>query len=277
MPAKLIDGKAIAKKIREDVKAEVSKLDSQPGLGVILVGDDEASHLYVSLKEKACEQVGIRFTKAILPSEATEAEVMTKIDEFNSSKDINGFIIQLPLPPHLDENKMIDAMLPTKDADGFHPKNLSRLLESQPRVYPVLANAVMHLLDSTEEQLEDKQALIISNNRILYEPIEKLLKDRKIESIWCNRHDIKLNPKIRNADIVIVAIGQANFIDGDLLKDGAIAIDIGTNRVDDNLVGDISFEEAEKKVSWITPVPGGVGPVTVALLLKNVVELAKQQ
>ncbi|MBN1585661.1 bifunctional 5,10-methylenetetrahydrofolate dehydrogenase/5,10-methenyltetrahydrofolate cyclohydrolase [Candidatus Uhrbacteria bacterium] len=272
-----IEGKAIAKKIREETKAEIARIGFRPGLGAILVGNDPASRLYVSLKEKACREVGLEFTKALLPENATAAEVAAKIDEFNSNEAIDAFIIQLPLPKHLNEDRAIAAMLPSKDADGFHRDNLTRLIGGQPRTFPVLPQAVTTLIASTGENLSGKNALIISNSRVFYEPLETMLKAAGLKPNWVGANDPKLNLKVRQSDVLVVAVGQPGLISGGWLKNGAIAVDIGTNRLPDGtLTGDIDQKATGGKDGWITPVPGGVGPVTVALLLKNTVELAKQ-
>ena len=273
-----INGRQIARTIREEIKTEVAKLDFRPGLGVILVGDDPASHLYVSLKEKACRQVGLNFRKVLLPTTATESEVLAAVANLNADPAVHAFIIQLPLPEHLDEDRAIAAMLSSKDADGFHNDNLARLTAGRPRIYPVLPQAVMALLNSTGESLNGKKALVISNSPVFYTPLEVMLGQSGLQPKWLRADSTDLETEVRQADVLIVAAGRPGLIDGRWLKPGAVAVDIGTNRLPDgSLIGDIDASRIpDGQSGWITPVPGGVGPMTVAMLLRNAVELARQ-
>ena len=273
-----INGRQIARAIREEIRTEVAKLDFRPGLGVVLVGNDPASHLYVSLKEKACRQVGLDFKKALLPATATETEVLEAVAAFNADPAIQAFIVQLPLPEQIDENRIIAAMNPKKDADGFHADNLTRLADGRPRIYPVLPQAVMVLLKSTDENLNGQKALVVSNSPVFYTPLEVMLGQSGLQPKWLAADSANLESEVRTTDVLIVAAGRPGLIDGRWLKPGAVAVDIGTNRLPDgSLVGDIDASRIpDGQSGWITPVPGGVGPMTVAMLLRNAVELARQ-
>lgn len=274
---KIIDGKAIAEEIKHEVRREIVKKKLTPGLAVILVGDDPASHLYVKLKKKSCEQVGIEFHRYFCSSSTSEKEVIEAIDFLNKDPKINAILVQLPLPKGLDENKIIQSIDPAKDVDGFHPENLKKLLKGRPDVIPGLAQGIIKLIESTKEELENKKTVIISNSRIFSKPLEKLLEDKKIKVESYLSKEKNLSAKISQADILIVAVGKKNFIKAKMVKEGCIVIDVGTNRVKDKVFGDVDFKNVFKKAAWITPVPGGVGPMTIAMLLKNTLELAKKQ
>jgi methylenetetrahydrofolate dehydrogenase (NADP+)/methenyltetrahydrofolate cyclohydrolase len=277
MPARLIDGKAVAKGIRQQVKAEIEALGFRPGLGVILVGDDPASHLYVRLKERACQRAGIDFRLIELPADTTRGELIAWVDRLNDCPDTDAFIVQLPLPPQIDENLIISRINPLKDADGFHPVNLTLLAHGQPRIRPVLAQAVVELLASTDRDWRGQRCLTVSNSQVFYRPLAQLLEPLGLESDWASPDDPTLAEKAVAADLLIVAVGRPGLIAAPMVKPGATVIDIGTNRENDQLTGDVDFAAVNEIADWITPVPGGVGPVTVACLLKNTVELAKRR
>jgi len=268
MSSQLLNGKTIARRINEQTRQALAELDFVPGLGVILVGNDPASQLYVGLKEKACRRLGIEFIRRDLPADATQAEVLTALRGLNEGTAIHGIIVQLPLPPHLATDEIIAAIDPRKDADGFHPANAER-----DDVPPVLPQAVLELLRETEQDLTDQTAVVLANSEIFFNQLERTLKTADINSVLTAPHDLTA---IKEADILIVALGNPSLIRGEHIKDGAIVIDIGTTRVDNRTVGDVDSASVQDIAGWLTPVPGGVGPVTVALLLQNVVRLAKK-
>jgi len=267
MSANLIDGRAVAKRINEQTRQTVAALDFTPGLGVVLVGDDPASRLYVGLKEKACRRMGLEFIQQELPSDATQDEVLRAVRALNDSELVHGIIVQLPLPEGLDVSEVIAAIEPTKDADGFHPANAERT-----DIPPVLPQAVLELLKETDEDLTDKKAIALANSDIFYNQLDRILKTVGIDCLMAAPHDLDA---VSQADILIVAIGEPRIIRGEHIKPGATVIDIGTTRVDNATVGDVDAESVREVAGWLTPVPGGVGPVTVAMLINNVVNLAK--
>jgi len=265
----IIDGKAIAKTIRENVKTRTQALERTPGLAILLIGDDPASHVYVNLKQKACEEAGIHFEKFVYNSDVTTEELINKVHELNNRDDIDGVLVQLPLPSQ-DENAVIAAINPKKDVDGFHPENQRSLEEDKPCLAPATALGIVKLIDSTEEALEGKRAVVIGSE-LFTRPIRKLLEERGVTT---DRLDSKTLDKTQTLDydILISVVGKPGLVTKDMLKDGAIIIDVGTTRVDDQIVGDVDSEVLNQKTGWITPVPGGVGPMTVAMLLVNVLK-----
>ncbi len=280
---RLIDGRALAAKIHQELKKKISALELKPGLGVILVGDDPASHLYVRLKEKACAEVGINFEKKIFPANTPEEIIIETIEQWNAPSGhppqgdngtiIHGILVQLPLPSHLDAGKIISAIDPKKDADGFHPENIRTLKAGQPFVEPVLAKAIWQLIQEAMKQGDNekmKETLIIGNSDVFTESLEIFLRQKGLNAIHLHPDQVIKN-KIQTYDFLIVAVGQPNFLTGHDFKDGAIVIDVGINRLPDGRnCGDVNFESTRDKNGWITPVPGGVGPMTVAMLLENV-------
>ncbi len=276
MSAQIIDGKKIAAEIREEIKKEIVELGITPGLAVILVGADPASHLYVGLKEKACAEVGIHFEKYLFFATESEEKIIKKIQEFNNNPDIHGILVQLPLPSHFNEAKIIAALDPLKDADGFHPANIEKLLRDESTVVPPVISGILKLLEATGEEIVNKKIAILANSETFVKPLQKILeKDNRVAYAIAPEN---VTPITYDADIIVTALGRPKFLTGEMIKDGAIIIDIGTTRLEDGtLVGDVDFESVFKKAGWITPVPGGVGPMTVAMLLKNVLELAKRQ
>lgn len=273
--AQIIDGKALADTIRQETAAQVAKLDIQPGLAVILVGHDSASEIYVALKSKAAKEVGIMFSLYRFPDNVTETELLEAIDWLNQDVDIDGILVQLPLPAHLDTDKIIQAIDPKKDADGFHAHNIQKLASGESYVIPGLANGILQLLLSTKEDLKSKQALIVARSPEFTGALSYLLQEFGIANTIVAPDDNELKNKTKKADILIIAAGVPNWIKKEDIKTGAIIIDVGTNRLSDNsVVGDVDFSDCLDKAAWITPVPGGVGPMTVAMLLKNTVALA---
>ncbi|MBI5023089.1 MAG: bifunctional methylenetetrahydrofolate dehydrogenase/methenyltetrahydrofolate cyclohydrolase [Candidatus Magasanikbacteria bacterium] len=275
----LIDGLALAKKIRAELKEKISASGLTPGLGVILVGDDPASHLYVRLKEKSCAEAGIYFEKHFFSTDAGEKIVIQKIQQLNAAPNIHGILVQLPLPHHLNPDRVIAAINPDKDVDGFHPKNVQSMREGRLDIEPVLAKAIWRLIDETRKQNNTAltKTLIIGNSDAFTEPLELFLKRKRLNASHIHSRQFN-DSSAKQFDIVIVAVGQPNFLAGHDFKDGAIVIDVGINHLplptgqvgNGTICGDVNFESTRDKRGWITPVPGGVGPMTVAMLLENV-------
>jgi len=276
MPAKIIDGKSIADRIRAEIAVEVASLGYTPGLGIVLVGDDAASHMYVSLKEKACAAAGIRFEKKLFPADASEEAVLAAVDEFNKRADIDGILIQLPLPEQIDAEKVIRTMSPAKDADGFHPENIAAFKAGTPRIVPALAAGVMEMLRSTGEDLDGKFALVIGNSQAFYEPLKIALSQAGALAALTLATAPDIATRAKKSEIIIIAVGRTNHLTGAMVSPGTIVIDVGTNKLPDGrTVGDVQFETVNEVAAFLSPVPGGVGPMTVAMLLRNVVALAK--
>lgn len=274
MTASLIDGKAIALNVRQAVKAKVeqrvAKGQRVPGLAVILVGSDPASQVYVGSKRKACEEVGFLSRSYDLPKETTQDALFNLIDELNQDDDIDGILVQLPLPEGLDANLVIEHINPHKDVDGFHPFNVGKLVLRQPGLRPCTPKGIMTLIESTGVKPHGLEAVVVGASNIVGRPmtLELLLAGCTVTTT--HRFTNDLEGKVRNADLLVVAVGKPEFIPGEWIKAGAIVIDVGINRLDSGkLVGDIGFEQAKESAAHITPVPGGVGPMTVASLIEN--------
>lgn len=274
MPASLLDGKALASMRRAELKHRVQTHLEQgkraPGLAVILIGDDPASAIYVSHKRKACEEVGIHSHSFDLPAQTSETELVALIDSLNQADDIDGILIQLPLPQHINEARIIERILPEKDVDGFHPYNLGRLAQRHPYLRPCTPLGIMHLLAHYGLDVKRKQALVIGASNIVGRPmsLEFLLAGATVSI--CHRFTENLKQLTEIADVIVVATGKLNVIDTEWLKAHQILIDVGMHRLPDGRVrGDVDFEKAREKVAWITPVPGGVGPMTIVSLLEN--------
>jgi methylenetetrahydrofolate dehydrogenase (NADP+)/methenyltetrahydrofolate cyclohydrolase len=275
----IIDGKKIAQEVRNEVKKEVEELRKEgvtPGLAVILVGENPASLVYVRQKEKACEEVGIVSYKYSLPEEATEEKLLSVVDELNGEEKVHGILVQLPLPKHLDEKKVIEKISPEKDVDGFHPLNMGRLFVGEPSFVPCTPRGVIELIERSGFEIKGKKAVIVGRSNIVGKPVAVLLLMRHATITVCHTRTKDLATETREADILVVAAGRPRIITGEMVKEGAIVIDVGINRVDGKLVGDVDFDSVSPKVSAITPVPGGVGPMTVAMLMKNTLEAAKK-
>ncbi|MBD3163881.1 bifunctional methylenetetrahydrofolate dehydrogenase/methenyltetrahydrofolate cyclohydrolase FolD [Candidatus Woesearchaeota archaeon] len=270
MAAKILDGSALAQKIKRGIKEKVSKLEKKPGLGVVLVGDDPASQAYVRGKEKDCSEVGIISKKIVLDRNAAETDVMKVVDELNQDNDIDGFIVQLPLPEHISGHLVIDAILPNKDADGFSPINLGNMLIGNNIILPATPKGIIRLLEEYNIELEGKHAVVIGRSNIVGKPISLLLQQKNATVTMCHSRTKKLKKICREADIMIAAAGRAKMITRDMVKHDAVVVDVGMNR-DENgkLCGDVDFGKVKNKASYITPVPGGVGPLTRAMLLEN--------
>jgi methylenetetrahydrofolate dehydrogenase (NADP+)/methenyltetrahydrofolate cyclohydrolase len=278
---KIIDGKAIAAEIREEIAADVVTLKEQgvtPGLAVVLVGDDPASRVYVTMKEKACEKAGIFSDEHKLPAETTEAQLLALIEELNNDPRIHGILVQLPLPDHIDESKVLESISPTKDADGFHPYNVGRLVTGNPLYQPCTPFGVMKMLEHTGVDLKGKEVVVVGRSNIVGKPVALMCLAQHATVTLCHSRTKDLPGKIAQADVVIAAVGRPEMIKGAWIKEGAVVIDVGVNRVGEKkLVGDVEFEAAKERASAITPVPGGVGPMTITMLLYNTVEGAKRR
>lgn len=276
MPAKLIDGKAIAEQIQKQVRREIVELGLKPGLAVFLVGDDEASKLYVKLKEKACKKVGIDFHKYLIDADVSMPEVVEAIKFLDADEHIDAILVQLPLPKKYDTQTVINAIEPTKDVDGFHPKTLQAFLTEKADFIPGLSLGIIRLIESTGEPLVKKQAVILANSDIFSAPLQKILEGKGMRVQVVSSKATNLDAITSKADVLVTAVGKPGFVGADMIKEGAIVIDVGTTKVDESVTGDVDFDSAKAKAGYITPVPGGVGPVTVAMLLENTVKLAKQ-
>lgn len=273
----IIDGKRIAEGLKRALTTKVASLPTRPGLAIILVGDDPASHVYVGLKEEAGRAVGIHVEKHILDATVPEQDVVTLLHSLNQRSDIHGIIVQFPLPKILHKQNIINAVQPSKDVDGFRPDNIEALLAGRPIVIPGLASGIVQLIDSTREVLNSKKAVVLANSKIFSEPLRYLLDQKGITTTAYSLGDKGWERKARSADILIVAVGEPAIITGEFIKEGAIVIDVGYNRVGDKAVGDVDLESIREKASWVTPVPGGVGPMTVAMLLYNVMRAYEEQ
>jgi methylenetetrahydrofolate dehydrogenase (NADP+)/methenyltetrahydrofolate cyclohydrolase len=279
MPAKIIDGKAVAAKIRQGVKARIE--DSMqagkqpPGLAVVLVGADPASQVYVRTKRKACAQIGIRSVEHDLPASTTEAELLALVDQLNDDDSVDGILVQLPLPPHMESSKVIERIHPDKDVDGFHPYNVGRLAQRLPRLRSCTPYGVMELFSHYGIDVKGMHAVVVGASNIVGRPMALELLLHGATVTVTHRFTTDLENHVRRGDIVIAAAGVAGLVRGEWVKPGAVVIDVGLSRgADGHLRGDVDFEAAAERASMITPVPGGVGPMTVAMLMKNTLEAA---
>ncbi len=272
----LIDGKKIAAEIRDGVKKEISSLGITPGLAVILVGADPASHLYVSLKERASKEAGIHFEKYLFFATEPQKKIIQKIKDLNADPEINGILVQLPLPSQFDEDKIIESINPEKDVDGFHPKNIEKLLSGKKTIVSPLISGIIKLIESTDREIKNKKVAILANSKIFAKPLQKMLEGSSDVEITLSPTDPE--SFVRNTDIIVIALGRPNLLKGNMTNKEAIIIDVGTNHLPDgSTTGDVDVESFREKKCWVTPVPGGVGPMTVAMLLHNILEMAKNQ
>ncbi len=281
MAARLIDGKALAQQVRDRLAQASAELLAQkgikPGLATILVGDDPASQIYVRNKQKACELAGIHVDDHKLSVSTTQAELLALIDKKNADPQIHGILVQLPLPKHIDSKVILEAVSPLKDADGFHPYNLGRLVEGHPVFEACTPKGVIKMIESTGVAIEGKRAVVVGRSNIVGKPLALMLLQRNATVTICHSKTKDLPAVCREAEILLVAIGKAKFVTADMVRDGAVVIDVGTNKTPEGkLCGDVDFEPVSQKASWISPVPGGVGPMTIAMLLENTVESAKR-
>ncbi len=279
--AKLLLGKEVSQRIKGELRCEVEQLKEKginPGLAVIIVGDDPASRVYVNNKKKACEECGIYSEEYALPAETTENELLDLIGVLNNSNKISGILVQLPVPKHIDEKKIISAIAPEKDVDAFHPVNVGKIMVGDFDFVPCTPAGVMELIAESGIDVAGKECVVVGRSNIVGKPQAMLLLHKNGTVTVCHSRTKDLAAKTREADILVVAVGIPNFVTGDMIKPGAVVIDVGINRMEDKkLVGDVEFESAEKVAGAITPVPGGVGPMTIAMLMKNTVKAAMIQ
>ncbi|WFM69780.1 bifunctional methylenetetrahydrofolate dehydrogenase/methenyltetrahydrofolate cyclohydrolase FolD [Halomonas sp. CKK8] len=279
MTAQLIDGKSIAARVRQQVARQVQARREAggriPGLAVVLVGEDAASAVYVRNKHRACEEAGIRSFKYQLPADTCQEELEALVDQLNADPRIDGILVQLPLPEHLDARPILERILPHKDVDGFHPYNLGRLAQRLPLLRPCTPKGVMTLLEASGLEVRGLDATVVGASNIVGRPMSLELMLAGCTTTVCHRFTHNLEEHVRRADLLVVAVGKPGLVKGEWIKPGAIVIDVGINRQEDGrLIGDIDFAPAAERASWITPVPGGVGPMTVATLLENTLQAA---
>ena len=279
--AKILSGKVVSQRIKDELKEEVKELNQKgifPGLAVIIVGDDPASKVYVNSKKKACEEIGIYSEEYALPKETTENELLELVEKLNNDKKICGILVQLPLPKHIDEETVINKISPKKDVDAFHPVNVGKIMIGNYDFLPCTPAGVMELIKESGIDVSGKECVVVGRSNIVGKPQAMLLLHQNGTVTICHSRTKDLKEKTKNADILVAAVGIPNFITGDMIKEGAVVIDVGINRISEKkLVGDVEFESAEKVASAITPVPGGVGPMTIAMLMKNTVKAAQIQ
>jgi len=276
----IMDGKLVARRTREEIADGVRGLKERtgvvPGLAAVVVGDDPASKIYVRNKRKACSEVGIYSEEHDLPAETSEEELLALIDSLNSNPAIHGILVQLPLPDHIDESRVLRAVSPLKDVDGFHPENVGLLVQGKPRFAPCTPNGILRLLDTYGIKIEGAEAVVVGRSNIVGKPVAMLLLHRNATVTLCHSRTRELAEVCRRADILVAAVGRANFIKGDMIKEGAAVVDVGINRTPEGkLTGDVEFEAARQRAAYITPVPGGVGPMTIAMLLWNTLASAR--
>lgn len=274
--ANIIDGKQIAANIRQKLAQRIKEKGIKAGLAVVLVGDNPASILYVSMKEKAAIEVGISSYIHRLPSDSTEDELLALIKALNNDKRVNGILVQLPIPKHINEGKILNTIEPKKDVDGLHPINVGRLMLGQtPYFIPCTPAGIMELIASTGQSISGMNAVVIGRSNIVGKPVAQLLMQRNATVTNCHTKTRDIKSYTLNADILVAAAGRAKMVTKDMVKPGAIVIDVGTNKTDQGLVGDVDFENVKEVAGYITPVPKGVGPMTIAMLLSNCVKAAE--
>lgn len=280
--AVLIDGKLVSEKTKEKIRFDVAsfkeKYNTAPGLAVIVVGDDPASAVYVRNKHKACLSVGINSYQIELPSDISEEELLSKIDELNRDNSVHGILIQLPLPRHISENKVTARILPHKDVDAFHAENVGKIMTGNYDFLPCTPAGILRLLEYYNIEISGKRCVVIGRSNIVGKPLAMLLLERNGTVTVCHSRTQNLSDMTKEADIIVVAIGKAKFLTADMVRPGATIIDVGINRTEDGkLVGDVDFDGVSSVASYITPVPGGVGPMTITMLLENTLMAAKKQ
>lgn len=277
----IIDGKALATSVQEKLKDEVERLKSQgitPGLAVVLVGEDPASQVYVRNKKKKCVEVGMNSFEHILPASTSEADLLALIRKLNADETVNGILVQLPLPKQINSRIVLDTILPEKDVDGFHPYNVGKMLIGEESFVPCTPLGVMEIIDSVGYDLSGKDAVIIGRSNIVGKPMMVLLMQRNATVTVCHSKTKDIDKKIAAADVVIAAIGKAEFVKGEWIKKGALVIDVGINRTAENrLIGDVEFSTSKDRAAFISPVPGGVGPMTITMLLQNTLTACKRK
>ncbi len=276
----LIDGKKVSAEIKEQVAGEVEKLKKQtgkvPGLAVVLVGEDPASAVYVKNKNKTCEKMGFQSFSHTLSADTEEKVLLKLIADLNANPEVNGILVQLPLPDHIHEHKVLEAIDPKKDVDGFHPVNVGTLTSGGNALVPCTPAGIIEMLDFYKIDIEGQHAVILGRSNLVGKPMASLLLKRHATVTICHSRTRDLPTVARSADILVAAIGKPGFVTPDMVKEGAVVIDVGINRVDGKLVGDVDFEQVAERAAFITPVPGGVGPMTIAMLMKNTLSAFKK-
>lgn len=279
MSAEVINGKDLAKELREKMKKEVAELKSEgivPHLTVILVGDNPASKSYVSGKKKACEETGISSQIIELPATTSEEELLQTIEKLNGDQSVHGILVQLPLPEQIDEDRVIEAISPMKDVDGFHPINIGRMMTGKDTFLPCTPYGIVTMLKSKNIPIEGKHVVVIGRSNIVGKPVGQLLLNENATVTYCHSRTPNVKEFTTKADILVVAVGKAHVVGAEHIKEGAVVIDVGVNRIENgSLTGDVDFEAAKEKASYITPVPQGVGPMTITMLLENTIKAAK--
>ena len=278
---KIISGKEVSEAVKLRVSDEVKELKSngiEPCLAVILVGDDPASRVYVNNKKKACEFCGIRSLEYVLPADTKEEELIELVENLNNDKSVNGILCQLPLPKHLDEKKVLNLIKPEKDVDAFHPENVGHIMNGDFNFLPCTPAGIMEMLRYENIDLDGKNCVVIGRSNIVGKPMAMLMLKENATVTICHSRTKNLKEVVAGADVIVAAVGRPNFVTADMVKDGAVIIDVGINRMDDGkLCGDVDFEACKEKASYITPVPGGVGPMTIATLMQNTITATKIQ
>ncbi|HEX7064591.1 MAG TPA: bifunctional methylenetetrahydrofolate dehydrogenase/methenyltetrahydrofolate cyclohydrolase FolD [Bacillales bacterium] len=281
MTAEIISGKDLAASKREELKQECEKLAEKgvtPGLAVVLVGDNQASQTYVRGKQRDCEKVGIHSLLIELPDTVSEDELLAEIDRLNNEEDIDGILVQLPLPDHISEHKVIDRIAPEKDVDGFHPISIGKMMIGEEAFLPCTPFGILEMVKSKGIEIDGKHVVVVGRSNIVGKPVGQLFLKEHATVTYCHSHTKDLKEMTRQADILIAAVGKAKMIGADDIKEGTVVIDVGMNRDDDGkLCGDVAFEEVKELASYITPVPGGVGPMTRTMLLVNTIQSAKRR
>lgn len=280
MPAQIIDGKAIANKLKLQIRQEADQLKAlgvQPGLAAVLVGDNPASVIYVRNKRKACDEVGIYSEEHRLPEQTKQEDLLDLIESLNSNPNVHGILIQLPLPKQINTDRVLNAVSPAKDVDGLHPYNVGRLTMGTPQFVPCTPAGVIAMLDEHKIQIEGQRAVIVGRSNLVGRPLSLLLMHRHATITVCHSRTKEIGAICREGDILVAAMGKPKFITAEMVKEGAVVVDVGINRLETGqLVGDVDFEPVSKKAGWITPVPGGVGPMTVVMLMYNTLQSAKK-
>jgi len=269
MPAKIIDGKKIAEKIISEIRSKVKNMKEKPGLALVMVGSNPASEVYVNFKEKDSKEAGFYCERHNLDESASEMDLLNLVNQLNNNPKVHGVLVQLPLPKHLDEKLVTDAILPHKDVDGFTAVNLGNLLSEKTILAPATARAAIHLIESTGTKIEGKNAVVIGRSNIVGKPTAMMLLEKNATVTVCHSRTRNLAEYTRKADILVVAAGKPDLVTKDMVKEGAVVIDVGINRSGDKLVGDVDFDSVKEIAGFITPVPGGVGPMTRAMLMEN--------
>lgn len=269
MTAKIIDGKKLSEKVLDDIKRKIKESDKKPGLAIVIVGDNPASQIYVGLKEKRSKEIGFYCERYDLKENTSEEDLLKLIDDLNQKQNIHGIIVQLPLPKHIDENLIIDSVLPHKDVDGFTPVNLGNLLNDNNMLVPATARACIELIKSTGAEIKGKNAVVVGRSKIVGKPVSLLLLQEHATVTLCHSRTKNLEEHTKNADILVAAVGVPKLIKKNMVKKGVIVIDVGINRTPQGIAGDVDFEAVKEVAGFITPVPRGVGPMTIAMLLDN--------